>query len=395
MAGFFCKVINEEDGKMKDTEKVQILKDLIAINSVNGNELEVAQYLHKLLKKYGIESKIDEFEDQRANLVAEVGNKASQKILGITGHMDTVAVNEKDWQYPPFKATIIDDKLYGRGSSDMKSGLAAQIISLIELKEANQLPKEGKVRLLVTAGEEYGTPGANRLEEQNIAQDLSALLVGEPTGGNIIFAHSGSMNYEVTSEGHAFHSSKPEKGINAIQGLVEFINQEKHLFDDVKQDPYLGDLKHSITIIEGGNQVNIIPDKASLKGNIRPTAIFPNQKVIERLQKLVNEINQNSEYKLTLNVFQSFQPIATKPENDFVQLVLRAAKNNFKDPKLDIINGATDASVFTLKRPDLPVVVLGPDKWDQAHKTNEYTTISSYLAMIDTYKEIITDFFNE
>lgn len=393
MAGFFCKVINEEDGKMKDSEKVQILKDLIAINSVNGNELEVAQYLHKLLKKYGIESKIDEFGDQRANLVAEVGNKASQKILGITGHMDTVAVNEKEWQYPPFTATIIGDKLYGRGSSDMKSGLAAQIISLIELKEAEQLPQNGKIRLIITAGEEYGTPGANRLQDQNIAQDLSALLVGEPTGGNIIFAHSGSINYEVISEGRAFHSSKPEKGINAIQGLVEFINREKDLFNDIEKDPYLGELKHSITIIEGGNQVNIIPDKASLKGNIRPTAIFPNQKVIERLENLVNEINQNSDYKLTLNVFQSFQPIATKPENDFVQLALRAAKNNFKDPKLDIINGATDASVFTLRRPDLPVVVLGADKWDQAHKTNEYTTLSSYLATIETYKEIIRDFF--
>ena len=378
---------------MKDTEKVQILKDLIAINSVNGNELEVAQYLHKLLKKYGIESKIDEFGDQRANLVAEVGNKASQKILGITGHMDTVAVNEKEWQYSPFTATIIGDKLYGRGSSDMKSGLAAQIISLIELKEAEQLPQNGKIRLIITAGEEYGTPGANRLQDQNIAQDLSALLVGEPTGGNIIFAHSGSINYEVISEGRAFHSSKPEKGINAIQGLVEFINREKDLFNDIEKDPYLGELKHSITIIEGGNQVNIIPDKASLKGNIRPTAIFPNQKVIERLENLVNEINQNSDYKLTLNVFQSFQPITTKPENDFVQLALRAAKNNFKDSKLDIINGATDASVFTLRRPDLPVVVLGPDKWNQAHKTNEYTTLSSYLATIETYKEIIRDFF--
>ena len=378
---------------MKDTEKVQILKDLIAINSVNGNELEVAQYLQKLLEKHDIESKLDKFDDNRANLVAELGNKDSKNILGITGHMDTVAVNEKEWQYPPFKATIIDDKLYGRGSSDMKSGLAAQVISLIELKEANQLPKEGKVRLIVTAGEEYGTPGANRLQDQNIAQDLSALLVGEPTGGNIIFAHSGSMNYEVISEGRAFHSSKPEKGINAIQGLVEFINREKDLFNDIEKDPYLGELKHSITIIEGGNQVNIIPDKASLKGNIRPTAIFPNQKVIERLQTLVNEINQNLDYKLTLNVFQSFQPIATKPENDFVQLALRAAKNNFKDPKLDIINGATDASVFTLRRPDLPVVVLGPDKWDQAHKTNEYTTLSSYLATIETYKEIIRDFF--
>ena len=84
LAGFFCKVINEEDGKMNDTEKVQILKDLIAINSVNGNELEVAQYLQKLLEKHDIESKLDKFGDNRANLVAELGNKDSKNILGIT-----------------------------------------------------------------------------------------------------------------------------------------------------------------------------------------------------------------------------------------------------------------------------------------------------------------------
>ncbi|QNQ82250.1 ArgE/DapE family deacylase [Lactobacillus sp. PV037] len=379
---------------MDKTQKIKILTDLIKINSVNGNEIEVARYLRSLLKKYDIDAKIDAFGDKRANLIAEVGDKDSQNILGLTGHMDTVAVSEREWTYPPFSATIKGDRLYGRGSSDMKSGLAAQIIALIELKEADKLPKNGKVRLIITAGEEYGTPGANRLQKQNIAQDLSALLVGEPTGGNIIFAHSGSLNYEIKSKGKSFHSSKPEKGINAINGLVEFIKKEQTLFDAVPQDPYLGAVKHSVTLIQGGSQVNIIPSTASLKGNIRPTAVFDNDKVIERLQGLVDDINQNSPYNLALEVIQSFYPIATAPEDSFVQLAFKAAKNNFSDEiKLDIINGATDASVFTLKRKDLPVVVLGPDKWEQAHQSNEYTTISSYLKIIETYQEIIKNFF--
>ena len=88
--------------------------------------------------------------------------------------------------------------------------------------------------------------------------------------------------------------------------------------------------------------------------------------------------------------------IATEPNNDFVQIALNAAQRNYpNDIKLDIINGATDASVFTLNRPDLPVVILGCDDWNAAHQNDEYTTISSYVATIKAYKQIIRDFFKE
>ncbi len=150
----------------------------------------------------------------------------------------------------------------------MKSGLAAQVIALIELVESGTLT--GHVRFIATAGEEYGTPGANRLEEAGVAKDLNSLVVGEPTSGNVIYAHSGSYNYRIVSTGQAVHSSEPERGQNALEPLVDFALAERNLFFDVPDDPCLGPLKHSVTIIQGGEQVNTIPDYAELRGEHPP-----------------------------------------------------------------------------------------------------------------------------
>lgn len=154
---------------MEKTEKLKILTDLIAIPTVNQNEAAVANYLQDLFQAHGLTATVDEFTPGRANLILEVG--AGDHVLGITGHMDTVAVGEeKFWQHPPFEAAIDGDRIYGRGAADMKSGLAAQAIALIELHEADLL--HGRVRFLATAGEELGTPGANRLLEQGQADDF-------------------------------------------------------------------------------------------------------------------------------------------------------------------------------------------------------------------------------
>lgn len=380
---------------METSEKVKVSQDLIKIRSVNGNEVEVANYLQQLFAKHGITAQVDEFGDHRANLTAQIGQGKNSKILGFTGHQDTVAVSDPEsWQHDPFGAAIVGDRLYGRGAADMKSGLAAQAITLIELQESGQVPS-GTLKFIATAGEEYGTPGANRLEKQGAAKDLDGLVVGEPTGGNVIFAHSGSMNYEVTSIGKSVHSSRPQDGINAIEGLLEYVAAEKHLFDGIPDDPYLGQVQHSVTVINGGNQVNTIPDRASLQGNIRPTAAFNNQQVIDKLNAAIEHISHTTPYQLKLKILMNFQPISTDPQSEFVQTALKAVKDNFDhDVKLDVINGATDASVFTLDRPDLPVIVLGCDAWNKAHQKDEFTTVSSFLATIKAYKQIVHDFFN-
>ena len=383
---------------MDKTTKLQILRELLQINSVNGNEVAVARYLQALFTQYGLTAKVDEFGNQRANLILEVGS--GDRVLGVTGHMDTVAVGDKAaWHHPPFGATVIGDKVYARGAADMKSGLAAQAIALIELAQAGAFP--GHVRFLATAGEEFGTPGANRLAAQGQATDLAALLVGEGTSGNVVYAHAGSINYRLTSQGKAAHSSTPERGINALAPLVSFFAKEQHLFDEAAVDPLLGPVKHSVTVIKGGEQVNSIPATAELLGNVRPTKAVPNQVVIERLQRLAAQLDAATPgISLELEVLHDFYPVASAPTGAFAQLALTAAKQAFATlpgrpvPTLETINGATDASVFAKVNPDLPVVVLGPDAWECSHQVNEWTTISSYLAVIEAYKTLITNFAN-
>lgn len=379
---------------MDKEKQAKILKDLIQINSVNGNEIDVAAYLAKLFEQYGFKTEIDAFGNRRANLIVEFGSDSSKRVLGVTGHMDTVAIgNRNNWHHDPFGAETQGDRLYGRGAADMKSGLAAQVIALIELKESGWQP-DGKILFIATAGEEYGTPGANRLEERGIAKDLDALIVGEPTGGNIVYATSGSYNYQVICKGRSAHSSMPERGVNAVSGLARFIELEDRLFDNVPFDQYLGSVKHSITILKAGDQVNTIPDHAELRGNIRPTRAFDNQKVTQRLNQAIDYLNQTTDYQLSLNILNDWWPIATDPQNELVKLALTASKNSYqKDPELTIINGATDASVFVKHRPELPVIVLGADEWSLAHQVDEYTTWSSYFATISAYQTIMRDFF--
>ena len=381
---------------MDQTERTRVLSDLVKINSVNGNELEVANYLRRLFEHHGLTADVQPFGEQRANLIVEVG--AGKPILGITGHMDTVALgDEGKWRHAPLSATIEGDRLYGRGAADMKSGLAAQVIALIELVESGTLT--GHVRFIATAGEEYGTPGANRLEEAGVAKDLDALVVGEPTSGNVIYAHSGSYNYRIVSTGQAVHSSEPERGQNALEPLVDFALAERDLFFDVPDDPCLGPLKHSVTIIQGGEQVNTIPDYAELRGNIRPTLRFDNDHVTARLQAAVDRLNQEGAAHLTLEVLHSWRPVASDPNGDFVKRALQASQEAFAKypghatPELEVIHGATDASVFVKHHHDLPVILLGADDWNISHQVNEYTTLSSFEATIEAYKRLIPAFF--
>ncbi|KRM96774.1 succinyl-diaminopimelate desuccinylase [Liquorilactobacillus aquaticus DSM 21051] len=380
---------------MKKKEKIKILTDLIKIQSVNGNELEISEYIAALFKEKNIAVRLDRFDNTRANLIAEIGTVGSRGTLCFTGHQDTVAVAEKnEWKYAPFSAQVIDGKIFGRGAADMKSGLAAQIIALIELTE-EQHALNGIVRFVATAGEEYGAQGAYRLCSQDVASDITAMIVGEPTSGQIIYAHSGSLNYQIKCYGRSAHSSRPAQGVNAINGLVQYINAEETLFDDAPSDPFLGRVQHSVTVIKGGQQVNSIPSYAELYGNIRPTKKYNNDQVIERIQNKIKEINHESLFNLELSIVHNFYPVGTPPDNSFVKAALKIAAGQYQDRKINLetINGATDASVFIQSNPTMPVIVLGPDAWKVAHQANEYTTVDSYLKTIEIYKKIALKFF--
>lgn len=379
---------------MNKEERIKIFTDILAINSVNDNEGAVHEYLATLLNAHGIKTQLFEERPGRKSLVAEIGQGTDSRVLGFSGHADTVTVpDESKWTYQPFAGTVVGDLIYGRGAADMKGGLAAIVIAMVELADAGTLPA-GTVRLLGTVGEEYDAYGAKDLTERGVSADLAGLVITEPTEGNITYAHAGALNYRVKSFGKTVHSSTPEKGINAIYNLTKFVVAEQSLFDSVPVDDSLGKIAHSLTIIKGGDQINSIPEYAEVDGNIRPTPSFSNQQVIDLIQAKIDQLNKEDGVKLELEVIHSFLPVATPKDSSFLKFVQEVGTKHFKkEPVLQVELGGTDASDFVVKNPTLPVAIFGNNSFGSSHQIDEHTDITSYFALIESIKEISLRFF--
>ncbi|EMV0459434.1 ArgE/DapE family deacylase [Listeria monocytogenes] len=379
---------------MERQRKIQILKDIVNINSTNGHEEQVANYLQKLFAEYGIESEKVQYDVDRASLVSEIGSNDG-KVLAFSGHMDVVDAGDvSKWKFPPFEATEHEGKIYGRGATDMKSGLAAMVIAMIELHEEKQ-KLNGKIRLLATVGEEVGELGAEQLTQKGYADDLDGLIIGEPSGHRIVYAHKGSINYTVKSTGKNAHSSMPEFGVNAIDNLLLFYNEvEKFVKSIDATNEILGDFIHNVTVIDGGNQVNSIPEKAQLQGNIRSIPEMDNETVKQVLVKIINKLNKQENVNLELIFDYDKQPVFSDKNSDLVHIAKSVASDIVKEeiPLLGI-SGTTDAAEFTKAKKEFPVIIFGPGN-ETPHQVNENVSIENYLEMVDVYKRIATEFLS-
>lgn len=376
---------------MGNEEKIAILQELIRIKSVNGNEGEVAAYLNHLLNQHGIQGEIISHTEGRDNLVATYHN-GQGRVLGLSGHMDVVSAgDESNWTYPPFAAEIKGNRLYGRGATDMKSGLAAMVIAMIELKESGK-PFNGTIKLLATVGEEVGELGSEQLTKAGYVDDLDGLIIGEPTNYNLMYTHMGSINYTVVSHGKEAHSSMPQEGYNAINHLNEFITRANEQMDALANDfqnSALGKTIHNVTVINGGNQVNSIPSQAQLQGNIRSIPEFPNDQIIDLLQKIVDELNEGTNYHLELTIDYNKIPVKANPDSSLIYHI----QKQFEQP-LPLVGAAatTDAAEFTKSAHSFDFVVFGPGVVNLPHQIDEYVEIDNYLDMIDTYQAIILSY---
>lgn len=370
---------------MNHEEKIRVLKDLVQIKSVNENEEEVANYLKNLFKKHEIDSTLVNYSPGRSSLVAELSN-GEGRVLGFTGHMDVVdAGDESQWTYPPYEGHIEGNKMYGRGTTDMKSGLAAMAIAMIELKEKG-IPFNGKIKLLATVGEEIGELGSQQLTEEGYADDLDGLIIGEPSNYNLVYTHMGSINYSVVSHGKSAHSSMPKEGINAINHLNEFITEANRAMDKITEkyeDEVLGRTIHNVTVIHGGNQVNSIPETASLQANIRSIPRYSNDDIIHTLQAIVDKLNEKTDYHLELKVDYNKQAVKSPRDSALIQSILNVSD---KDLPLIGLSATTDAAEFTKSAQPFDLVVYGPGEPTLPHQVDEYVQIDNYLDMIEQYQ---------
>lgn len=381
---------------MNEAEKIQVLSDLVAINTANDNERETANYLKNLFSKHDIEAKTIKYSDTRYSLVAEIGT--GHPVLAVSGHMDTVEAGDiAKWNSDPYKLTEKDGNLYGLGATDMKDGLAALAIAMIELHD-NNLPQNGTIRLLATTAEEVGEYGADQLTSLGYMDDADALLIGEPSGYNFIYTHMGSLDIKVTSEGKAAHSSMPKFGNNAIDHLLDFLSQANQQFKHTgKTDPVMGDFIFNITTIQGGTQINAIPGYAEAEINSRTLPEYTSDQELADIQKLMAKLNaENDDYHLDLKVIMKLNPVKASDHSDLLQIASQVAKEHTGlDIKKTGIAATTDAAMFLRdKSTDFAFVMFGPGN-GTPHQVNEYTDKDMYLKFIDMYKDIFIKYLEK
>lgn len=380
---------------MKNEEKVKILADLVAIQSVNDHETTVAEYLKDLFEAHSIEAKILKITDTRANLVAEIGQGAP--VIGVSGHMDVVSAGDQsNWTSDPFQLTERGGNLYGRGAADMKSGLAALVIAMIEIHE-QKLLKKGTIRLMATTGEEVGGQGAYHFYKDGYMKDVDALVIAEPSQDTIIYSHKGSMDARIQSKGKAAHSSMPQLGYNAIDPLIELVHEANHFFRTTdKTNTVLGDLVMNTTIFQGGNQVNSIPEEAMLEMNIRTIPEFDNDEVAKALEKLVADQNQKGA-KLSLDIYMSLPSVLAAKESKLSALAAKLGQEHLhQEIQTAASPGVTDASNFLRdKAADFPFIMFGPGETKMAHQVDEYVNKDVYLNFVDLYVDLLTGYVGE
>ncbi len=365
-------------------EEILLTQKLIRFETVNppGNEKQIAEFIGEMLISHGFNVKYPKLSENRWHVVAERGVTQEFSPIVLSGHLDVVPLSSKKWNEVPFNGEIKDGKIFGRGSSDMKSGVAAIICAAIQIFK-EQPPKKG-IRIFLTADEETGCYGANNLRSKkyNIG-NASGLIVAEPTANIPVTGHKGGLFINASTCGVAAHSSMPHKGENAIYKAAKAIlNLEKFEFK-VEEDKLLGLPTLNVGTIKGGTNFNSVPDSAEFTIDVRSTKKLSNADALQMLKDKLGE-------EITLEPFVDLNACYTDETNVFVQSVYDACKSEGIESKLPAsVPYLTDASVIQPWYDNVPTVILGPGQPEQAHQTDEFCYVNKIEQAVKIYKNII------
>lgn len=366
------------------TNPVSVTQDLLRFNTINppGQEAACARYLGDVLGKAGFCCEYRELGPQRLSLVATIGGKKGRLPLGFTGHIDTVPLGGTPWSKDAFGESVEGAKLYGRGSSDMKSGVGAFVAAAVAC--ADQLRDSAGLTMVITADEECGCGGAKQLvEDGQVLGQVGALVVGEPTNNYPLVGHKGALWLEAIAKGVTAHGSMPERGVNAVYRAAKAVMAlENFHFPDCKHQ-LMGSPTLNVGNFFGGMNINSVPDAARIGIDIRTVAGMNHDEVRAEIQKT---IGSDMELKTLVDVGSVF----TDPGNDWVQQVFGIMEKQLGEaPQAKTVSYFTDAAILHKTYKDVPTVVLGPGEAQMAHQTDEYCLIDRLEQGFDAYRDII------
>src|SRR3954453_12555040 len=363
---------------------VELSRELISFNTINppGNELTCILHLQSILANTGLETSIHTFAPDRANLIARTRNIAGKLPLCFTGHVDTVPLGNASWSVDPFAGEIIDGKMYGRGASDMKCGVAAFVAAIGNL--AKQLAGTSGVVLVITAGEEIGCQGAFHLARAGILGRAGAIVVAEPTSNAALVGHKGALWLRLTLKGVTAHGSMPHLGVNAAYKAARVLTALETFQFNVAPHPYLGSPTLNVGTVHAGLNVNSVPDLAEIGIDIRSIPGLDHSRIQEHLKAELGD-------DISLEPIVDVGAVWTDPSSPWINDVYRIVRDVTGEDAGSQPRTApyfTDASALTPALGHPPTIILGPGEAAKAHQTDEYCSVQRIWQATDIYARI-------
>jgi acetylornithine deacetylase/succinyl-diaminopimelate desuccinylase family protein len=381
---------------------VKLLSDMVAIPSVNPGETlpgkihlegKMASYLYAYYNEqpFPYQIRLEEVLPGRPNVIVNTGEDPKKRTLLLETHMDTVDTGNMIIE--PFEPVFRDGKLFGRGACDAKGQLTAMMLGLeMAIEEAgDNLPIN--VILAATVDEEHLHRGVDEII--SVPLDVDGAIVGEPTEMRLVIATKGSIRFQIRTTGIPVHSSSPREGVNAIyimSDVIQFFSKILVPYLDAKQHPLCGYSAVSVTLINGGHQVNIIPDHCVIDVDRR---LLPGEDWEDAYSEIKEMLMRNVDPKWHERI-EIGSPYLIDPS---LETNVDASITRAMSAKLDECGllgepiGApfgTDASKIALK--GIPSVVFGPGSIKQAHTKDEYIEIADIIRAAEVYKKVILSF---
>jgi succinyl-diaminopimelate desuccinylase len=381
---------------------IHLTQQLVQIRSVyeagHSSEHEVATFIADLLRAKGLNPVIEEVSPGRPNIVCDWSgtnyNSRQHKTLMFEGHTDVVTEGDSStWMYPPFAANIVDGNLYGRGSADMKAGIAAAICALDAIRNvAPDLP--GRIRLGIVSDEEGMMTGIKHFINGGWAKDIHGAIICEPEENEICLFQKGAMRVSVYFKGVMSHGAMPYAGVNPITALSAFIEKVKELQvleqHRLGEHPYLGLPWFTPTIIKapisGEAQHNVMPESAYLALDIRTVPGQHHDDLLNQLESFARDLESiTPQLSITVDCFESRPWTQTPSDNPIVQAVENAYPLIFKQaPTYGGVPGATDGT-FLHAWAKVPIVTIGPGLRTIPHQRDEYVAVEDIVKSARLY----------
>lgn len=366
-------------------ELVTLLQDLVKIPSVCGNEEQIGSFIGTWLRRNELPAEIVSVKPNRSNIVTLLkGFRPGPRIM-LNGHMDTVDVG-RGWTYDPFGGTVEGGRMYGRGTTDMKAGLACILWAAAKCKQEG-LPRKGELTVAAVVDEEAIDLGTYALVQQGFTKGLDFAMVAESTDLQVVTAHRGRTVIEVTVHGRAAHSHWPDHGVNAIEKASTLVSGLTQLRGPLH--PRMGYSTVNTLKIEGGqDEVMLVPDQCRLVIDRCLVPGFDSRDALREMRQLISELSINAEARFVTRETPFCEPFELPEDDRYVQLVSETAMKVLGiKPNMDYHEGPCDSCIL-VNQGKIPTVEFGPSG-GRLHESDEYVELDSVRKTAEVYLEIL------